>query len=93
MHPRYDHKERDEILQGFLKHLLDTTPIYFTANVLQSFPKILQNYFQSRSDLISKDPSSQQNRTLLKKCVEEDLKRFKGKHFILASVRHEFKIK
>ena len=76
LHPKYDHKERDEILQGFLKHLLDTTPIYFPANVVQAFPKMLQIYFQSRIDL--KDPSSSANRTILQRSIDEDLKRFRG---------------
>ena len=59
LHSKYDHKERDEILKGFLKHLLDTTPIYFLSNVVQAFPKMLQINFQSRIDL--KDPLSSAN--------------------------------
>jgi hypothetical protein len=39
---------------------------------------MLQNFFATRSDLVARDPSNPQNKASLKKCVEDDLKRFKG---------------
>lgn len=85
MHPKYEHKEKDDKLRTLLKSLLDATPFYLPSYVIESFPKFLNDFFtqeQRRPELILKDSSNQNNKATLKTRVDEDLKRFKGFIFL-----------
>jgi len=76
-----ENKEKDDALRSLLREIMKTTPIYFHSYAIDSFPKVIQDFFikeqsQTNKETYHVDSSNKNYKLVLKKKVEDDYKRF-----------------
>ena len=80
LHP-LENKDKDDVLKNLLREILKTTPLYFADHVIDTFPKVLNDFFlveqqQLKQERIYVDSSNESYKKLLKKKVDDDYVKF-----------------
>ena len=80
LHP-LENKDKDDALKNLLNEIMKITPLYFPDQVIESFPKVLSEFFMKEQinvkiERFYLDSSNVQYKNLLKNKVDEDYARF-----------------
>lgn len=80
LHP-LENKDKDDALKTLLNEIMKNTPLYFPDHIVESFPKVLSDFFKKdqinlKNERFYLDSSNNQYKGLLSSKVDEDYKRF-----------------
>lgn len=78
LNPNYENKEREDKIKDLLQKILETTPIYFTQNTLDTFPQFMSNYLQeAKNKYLLNESSNSMYKQRLERQVFDDFKKLK----------------